>query len=57
MMGIKENKLPLAKSIVDDFQDFDPAKPDAFADFKIPASPKKPAAKAAPAASVVPDGN
>jgi lysophospholipase L1-like esterase len=37
--GIKQDKLPLAKSIVDDFGDFDPAKPDAFATFEMPASP------------------
>jgi lysophospholipase L1-like esterase len=37
--GIKQDKLPLASSIVDDFGDFDPAKPDAVATFQMPASP------------------
>ena len=37
--GIKQDKLPLAKSIVDDFKSFDPAKPDAVATFEMPASP------------------
>jgi lysophospholipase L1-like esterase len=38
--GIKQNKLPLAKSIVDDFKDFDPAHPDPVADFQMAASPQ-----------------
>lgn len=37
--GIKQANLPLAKSIVDDFGDFDPAKPDPVATFEMPASP------------------
>jgi len=37
--GIKQDKLPLAKFIVDDFKSFDPAKPDAVATFEMPASP------------------
>jgi len=37
--GIKQDKLPLAKSIVDDFGDFDPAKPDDVNKFEMPASP------------------
>jgi len=37
--GIKQSKLPLAKHIVKDLGDFDPAKPDPFAAFEIPASP------------------
>jgi len=37
--GIKQDQLPLAKSIVDDFGDFDPAKPDAVATFEMAASP------------------
>jgi lysophospholipase L1-like esterase len=37
--SIKQDKLPLAKSIVNDFDDFDPAKPDAVATFEMPASP------------------
>jgi lysophospholipase L1-like esterase len=36
--GIKESKLPLAKSIVPDFS-FDPAKPDDVNKFEMPASP------------------
>ena len=37
--GIKQDKLPLTKFIVDDFKSFDPAKPDAVATFEMPASP------------------
>jgi lysophospholipase L1-like esterase len=37
--GIQQDKLPLAKSIVADFGDFDPAKPDSVATFEMPASP------------------
>jgi lysophospholipase L1-like esterase len=37
--GIRENKLPLAKSITDDFENFDPAKPDDVNTFEMPASP------------------
>jgi lysophospholipase L1-like esterase len=37
--GIKQDKLPLAKFLVDDFGGFDPAKPDAVATFTMPASP------------------
>jgi lysophospholipase L1-like esterase len=37
--GIKKAHLPLAKFIVDDFRDFDPAKPDPVAKFEMPASP------------------
>ena len=37
--GIKKSKLPLAKSIVNDFGDFDPGHPDPVADFSMPASP------------------
>jgi lysophospholipase L1-like esterase len=37
--GIKQSKLPLAKSIVADFGDFDPAKPDDVNKFEMPASP------------------
>ena len=36
--GIQQDKLPLAKFLVDDFG-FDPTKPDAVAMFEIPASP------------------
>jgi lysophospholipase L1-like esterase len=37
--GIKQDKLPLAKFIADDFKDFDPAHPDAPATFSMPVSP------------------
>ena len=37
--GIKQARLPLAKSIADDFGDFDPAKPDPVAAFEMPPSP------------------
>jgi lysophospholipase L1-like esterase len=37
--GIRDNKLPLAKSIVDDFGNFYPAKPDDVNTFEMPASP------------------
>jgi len=37
--GIKQDNLPLAKFIVDDFKDFDPAHPDSVADFQMPVSP------------------
>ncbi len=43
--GIKEDKLPLAKLIVDDFVDFDPAHPDSVADFQMPASQVSSSAK------------
>jgi lysophospholipase L1-like esterase len=39
ILGIKQAKLPLAKSIVADFGNFDPAKPDAAVTFEMPASP------------------
>jgi len=39
--GIKQNNLPLAKYIVDDFTPVDPAKPDPFESFKIPNSPTR----------------
>lgn len=38
--GIKQDHLPLAKSIVDNFGDFNPAKPDPLATFKMAVSPK-----------------
>jgi len=37
--GIKQDHLPLAKFIVPDFGDFDPAKPDAVATFEMAVSP------------------
>ena len=43
--GIKKEKLPLAKSIVNDFGDFNPAQPDAVTTFEMPASPVASAAK------------
>jgi lysophospholipase L1-like esterase len=39
--GIKQDNLPLAKYIVDNFKDFDPAHPDSIADFQMPVSPVK----------------
>ncbi len=36
--GIKQSRLPLAKSIVADFGDFNPAQPDDVATFELPAS-------------------
>ena len=38
--GIKQDKLPLAKFIVDDFKGFDPAHPDPVDRFQMPASPQ-----------------
>jgi lysophospholipase L1-like esterase len=38
--GIQQDKLPLAKFIVHDFQGFDPAHPDPVAGFRMPASPQ-----------------
>jgi lysophospholipase L1-like esterase len=43
--GIKQTNLPLAKSIVDDFGDFDPAHPDPVATFTMPVSPRTSAVK------------
>ncbi len=37
--GIRENRLPLAKSIVDDFGSFEPMKPDAVVTFEMAVSP------------------
>ena len=37
--GIKQDKLPLAKYIVNDFKGFDPAHPDSVADFQMAVSP------------------
>lgn len=39
VQSIREQKLPLAKFIADEFKDFDPAHPDAVETFPIPASP------------------
>jgi lysophospholipase L1-like esterase len=38
--GIQQDKLPLAKFIVDDFKGFDPAHPDPADRFQMPASPQ-----------------
>jgi len=43
--GIKQDKLPLAKFIVDDFKGFDPAHPDPVDRFQMPASPNVSAEK------------
>jgi lysophospholipase L1-like esterase len=43
--GIKQNKLPLAKSIVGDFDGFDPTHPDKVETFQMPASPAGSSAK------------
>ncbi len=43
--GIKAQVPELAKLLVADVTDFDPSKPDAFDDVKIPASPLKPTEK------------
>ncbi len=43
--GIKQDKLPLAKFIVDDFRGFDPAHPDPVDQFQMPASPIRSSAK------------
>jgi lysophospholipase L1-like esterase len=43
--GIKQAKLPLAKFIVDDFKDFDPAHPDPADQFQMPASPVRSSAR------------
>jgi len=40
VQGVKDDKLDLAKHIVDDFKDFDPAKPDKEADFHVPPTPR-----------------
>jgi lysophospholipase L1-like esterase len=37
--GIKTNKLVIAKYLVDDIQPFDPAEPDPFEEWSLPASP------------------
>ena len=47
--GIKKSDLPLAKSIVDDFGDFDPAHPDSVDGFTMAVSPMRDTLK--------PDGN
>jgi lysophospholipase L1-like esterase len=39
VQGIRDNRLPLAKFIADDFKTFDPAHPDPVDSFAVPASP------------------
>jgi len=39
--GLRRLDVPLAKSVVDDLPPFDPAKPDAEKDFKVPPSPNR----------------
>ncbi len=50
MQGIIDLKLPIAQSVTDDWKPFDPAKPDLFADFKLPPDPS-------PGRAVTPAGN
>jgi hypothetical protein len=38
--GIKANKLAIAKYLVKDASPFDPSRPDAFEEFKVPGSPQ-----------------
>jgi lysophospholipase L1-like esterase len=40
LQGLRQNRLPLANYIVDNFRGFDPAHPDPLAAFNLPASPK-----------------
>ena len=42
VQGIRDNKLGIAKDIVDDFQGFDPLHPDPLEAFALPASPIRP---------------
>ncbi|MDE3068739.1 MAG: rhamnogalacturonan acetylesterase, partial [Verrucomicrobiota bacterium] len=39
--GIQQDRLPLARFIVDDFTNFDPAHPDPVKAFRLPASPNR----------------
>ena len=39
VQGIKDDKLPLASFITDDFKGFDPAQPDSMETFDVPPSP------------------
>jgi lysophospholipase L1-like esterase len=41
VQGIRDDKLAIAKEIVDDFQGFDPAHPDPLEKFALPASPAR----------------
>jgi hypothetical protein len=38
--GIKENQLPIAEYIVDDWTPFDPSKPDSLENFRLPPDPQ-----------------
>jgi lysophospholipase L1-like esterase len=42
IQGIRDNRLDIAKEIVEDFQGFDPAHPDLLGTFTLPASPARP---------------
>ena len=42
VQGIRDNKLGIAREIIDDFQGFDPAHPDPLETFTLPASPARP---------------
>jgi len=42
VQGVRDNKLGIAKDIVEDFQSFDPAHPDPLETFTLPASPARP---------------
>ena len=58
VMGIKADKLDIAKYIVPDFKDFDPSQPDPMATFKmalsVGASSQRPPAMKAPSAPAPP---
>jgi len=41
IQGIRDLKLPLAKFVADDVAPFDPSRPDALAQFNVPASPNR----------------
>jgi lysophospholipase L1-like esterase len=41
VQGIRDDKLGIAKEIVDDFRDFDPSRPDPMEAFTLPASPNR----------------
>jgi lysophospholipase L1-like esterase len=42
IQGIRDNKLGIAREILDDFQGFDPAHPDPLESFTLPARPARP---------------
>jgi hypothetical protein len=41
VQGIRENRLDVAKALVDDFAGFDPVRPDSLDAFKMPAGPTR----------------